>query len=41
MSLFHIFHEAFCIYEQKVVAIEIPEWKLKAKLARNIIFEEN
>ena len=26
---------------QEVVVIEIPEWKLKAKLARNTIFEGN
>ena len=29
------------IYKHKVVFIEIAEWKLKAKLARNTIFEGN
>ena len=29
------------IYKQQVVVIEIPAWKLKAKLARNTIFEGN
>ena len=29
------------IYEQEAVVIEIPEWKLKAKIARNTIFEGN
>ena len=37
---FHILHEVY-IYKQEVVAIDIPPWKLKAKLARNIIFEGN
>ena len=25
----------------KIMVVEIPEWKLKAKLARNTIFEGN
>ena len=37
---FHIFHELY-IWKQKVVGIEIPEWKLKTKLARNTIFNGN
>ena len=32
----------FCMrYARSRVVIEIPEWKLKAKLARNTIFEGN
>ena len=27
--------------KQEVMVLEIPEWKLKIKIARNIIFEEN
>ena len=34
MGFFNILHEV-------VVVIEKPEWKLKAKLARNTIFEGN
>ena len=33
-------HEVY-IYKQDIVVIEIPEWKLKAKLARNTILEGN
>ena len=40
MGFFDILHEVY-IYKQEVVAIEIPEWKLKAKLASNTIFEGN
>ena len=40
MVFFHILHEVY-IYKQKVVVIEILEWKLKTKLARNTIFEGN
>ena len=36
----NILHEVY-IYKQEVVFIEIPESKLKAKLARNTIFEGN
>ena len=39
-GFFHILHEVY-ICKLKVVVIEIPEWKLKAKLARNTIFEGN
>ena len=35
---FHIMHKVY-IYKQEVVVIQ--EWKLKAKLARNTIFEGN
>ena len=37
---FHILHEVY-ISKQDAVGIEIPEWKLQAKLARNTIFEGN
>ena len=37
---FHILPEVY-IYKQKVMVIEIPEWKLKTKLASNTIFEGN
>ena len=37
---FSILHEVY-IYKQDIVVIEIPEWKLKAKLARNTILEGN
>ena len=37
---FHILHEVY-IYKQKLVVIEIPEWKLKTKLARSTIYEGN
>ena len=40
MVFFVILHEVY-IYKHDVVFIEISEWKLKAKLARNTIFEEN
>ena len=40
MGFFHILHEKY-IQKQEVVVIEIPEWKLKAKMARNTTFEEN
>ena len=39
-DFFHILHEVY-IYKQKGRVIEIPEWKLKKKLARNTIFEGN
>ena len=39
-SFFHILHEVY-IEKQKLLVIEIPEWKLKAKLARNTIFKVN
>ena len=35
-----ILHEVY-IYKQDVVVVEIPEWKLKAKVARSTIFEGN
>ena len=41
MNFFQILHDKEQIYNQKVVVIEIPEWKLKAKIARNTTFEEN
>ena len=37
---FHILHEVY-MYKQHIVVIEIPGWKLKAKLATNTIFEGN
>ena len=40
MGFFDILHEIY-IYKHKVVFIEIPESKLKAKLATNTTFEEN
>ena len=40
MFFFNILHEVY-ICKQEVVFIEIPKWKLKAKLARNTIFEGN
>ena len=40
MGFFHILHEVYT-WKQEVVVIKIPEWKLKAKLARNTIFEGN
>ena len=36
----YILHEVY-ICKQEVVVIEIPEWKWKAKLARDIILEGN
>ena len=39
-GFFHMLHNVY-IYKQQVVVIEIPAWKVKAKLARNIIFEGN
>ena len=41
MNFFQILHDKEQIYNQKVVVIEIPEWTLKAKIARNTTFEEN
>ena len=35
-----VLHEVYT-NKQEVVVIEIPERKLKAKLGRNAIFEEN
>ena len=40
MGFSYILHDV-CIYNQEAVVMEIPEWKLKAKLARNTIFEGN
>ena len=40
MGFFRNMYEVY-IYKQEVVVIEIPEWKLKAKLSRNTIFEGN
>ena len=40
MGFFNILHELY-IYKHEVVSIEIPKWKLKSELARNIIFEGN
>ena len=40
MGFFYILHQVY-IYKHEVVFIEIPEWKLKAKLARSSIFEGN
>ena len=39
-DFFHILNEVY-IYKKKGRVIEIPEWKLKKKLARNTIFEGN
>ena len=39
-GFFDISHEIY-IYKHEVVFIEIPESKLKAKLARSTTFEEN
>ena len=37
-----VFFFIFCMsYTFTVVIIEIPGWKLKAKLAKNIIFKED
>ena len=38
MNFFQILHDKEQIYNQKVVVIEIPEWKLKAKIARNTTY---
>ena len=40
MVFLNILHEVY-IYKHEIVFIEIPEWKLKVKLARNTIFEGN
>ena len=40
MGIFHILNEVY-IYKQDVAVIEIPEWKLKAKLVRNTITKGN
>ena len=40
LVFFYILHEVY-IYKHEVVFEEIPEWKLKAKLARKTIFEGN
>ena len=34
----HILHGEYLL-KQKVVVVQTPEWKFKANLARNIIFE--
>ena len=36
-----IFCMRYTFTSKKVVVIEIPEWKLKIKLARNTIFQGN
>ena len=41
MGFFSYFLHEVYIYKQEVVVIEIPEWKLKTKLARNTISEGN
>ena len=42
MGFFQILHEEFIKSKKYVVVIEIPDWKLKAKIvARNTTFEEN
>ena len=41
MGVFSYFLHEVYIYKQEVVVIEIPEWKLKTKLARNTISEGN
>ena len=40
MGFFCILYEEY-ILKQGVVVTEIPDWKLKAKIARNTTFEEN
>ena len=40
MGSFYILHEVY-IEKQEAVVIEVPECKLKAKLARNTISEGN
>ena len=40
MGFSQIFHEEY-ILKQEAVVIEIPKWKLKAKISRNSIFKEN
>ena len=40
MGFFDILHEIY-MHKHEVVFIEIPEWKLKAKLVRKYIFEGN
>ena len=40
MGFFQILHDEEYIYKQEVVVTEIPEWKLRAKIARNTTFEE-
>ena len=39
--VFFIFCMRYTFTSKKVVVIEIPEWKLKIKLARNTIFQGN
>ena len=39
MGFFFIFCMRYTFASKKVVVIEIPEWKLKTKLARNTILE--
>ena len=39
--VFFIFCMRYTFTSKKVVVIEIPEWKLKIKLARNIVFKGN
>ena len=35
----HILHREY-ISKQEVVVVQIPEWKFKANIARNAIFQE-
>ena len=37
MGFFYILHEEYMYLLQELVVIEITEWKLKAKIARNNI----
>ena len=37
MGFFHILHEVY-IYKQKLVVVEIPEWKLKTKVVIGKMF---
>ena len=39
MGFYSTFCMSYAFTSKKVVVIEIPEWKLKTILARNIIFE--
>ena len=40
MGFFCLLYEEY-ILKQEAVVTEIPDWKLKAKIARNTTFEEN
>ena len=37
---FHILHREYLLKE-KLVAVETPEWKFKATIARNVTFEQH